>query len=140
MRKISERNFAVLIALLASKIHEMDAALRDTENGVDELSDEDMDEHIELQDIHAQYQDILDELRVEYEAGLAEGINLPTDDELVRRFAGDADEGGESSVVARACPQTQRAIASKMANIRGNPAMPAIVSQFPPHSTAQNPF
>jgi hypothetical protein len=86
MRSIDERELAVLIPLLAAKIHEMSKELHETEGKEDELSDEELDARDELQEMRQEYDLILENLRVEYEAGLTDGINLPSFAVLTEKF------------------------------------------------------
>jgi hypothetical protein len=89
MRSISERHLAVLIPLLAAKIRDLRRELRATDGRVNDLNEEQLDDRVQLQDMLDQYENILDDLRTEYEGGLAEGINLPTYEELTARFRTD---------------------------------------------------
>jgi hypothetical protein len=84
MRSISERDLAVVIPLLFNKIREMTDALHAMKANSGELNDDQIKECYELQECIEQYTNILDTLRQEYESGLAEGINLPSYDELTR--------------------------------------------------------
>jgi hypothetical protein len=86
MRAISERDLAVVIPLLAAKIHDLALELRagQTRNG--EPSDEEVEDRMQIQETLAQYHSVLDALREKYEAGLKEGIRLPSFEELTRRF------------------------------------------------------
>ncbi|CAI8914758.1 hypothetical protein [Methylocaldum szegediense] len=84
MRSISEKDLAVIIPLLFNKIREMTEELRALEENSGELSDDQINECYELQECIEQYTTILDTLRQEYENGLAEGINLPSYEELIR--------------------------------------------------------
>lgn len=84
MRNISERDLSVIIPLLSNKIREMKESLHTLETNGGELSDKQVDECYELEECIEQYMNILDTLRQEYESGLAEGINLPTYEELTR--------------------------------------------------------
>ncbi|WP_424682686.1 hypothetical protein [Frateuria sp. YIM B11624] len=86
MRAISERDLAVVIPLLAAKIRELTLELRAGQARVGELTDEELEDRMRVQEMLVQYDGILDSLRSEYEAGLAEGIELPAFDELTRRF------------------------------------------------------
>lgn len=83
MRSISERDLAVVIPLLAAKIRDLTAELRATDDRLDELTDEEVEDRVQLQDILHQYDGVLDSLREEYEAALSEGINLPSYEKLV---------------------------------------------------------
>lgn len=83
MRSISERDLAVVIPLLAAKIRDLTAELRATDDRLDELTDEEVEDRVQLQDLLQQYDGVLDSLRAEYEDALTEGINLPSYDKLV---------------------------------------------------------
>lgn len=83
MRSISERDLAVVIPLLAAKIRELTAELHVTDDRLDELTEEEVEDRVQLQDLLKQYDDVLESLRAEYEHALAEGIVLPSYDELV---------------------------------------------------------
>ncbi|HEY0685512.1 MAG TPA: hypothetical protein VGD45_24450 [Steroidobacter sp.] len=85
MRSISELDLAVVIPLLAAKIRELTAELRATDDRLDDLTEEEVEDRVQLQDMLQQYHGVLDSLRAEYEDALAEGINLPSYDELVAR-------------------------------------------------------
>jgi hypothetical protein len=85
MRSISERDLAVVIPLLAAKIRDLTAELRATDDRLDELTEEEVEDRVQLQDLLQQYDDVLESLRSEYEAALTEGINLPSYDKLVGR-------------------------------------------------------
>lgn len=84
VRSISERDMAVVIPLLAAKIRELTAELHATEERMDELSDEERRNRMDLQDLLHQYEIVLDSLRAEYEDALRDVSNLPSYDELVR--------------------------------------------------------
>ena len=86
MRSISERDLAVVIPLLAAKIRDITLELKASDGGADDLDDQALDDRMDLQETLEQYDGILESLREEYEAGLAEGIRLPSFDELTRRF------------------------------------------------------
>ena len=47
-------------------------------------TDAEVESLVQTQELLAQYDGILDTLRAEYEEGWAEGINLPSDDDLTR--------------------------------------------------------
>lgn len=85
MRSISERDLAVVIPLLVAKIRDLTAELRATDARLDELTDEEVEDRVQLQDLLQQYDGVLDSLRAEYEEALTEGINLPSYDKLVGR-------------------------------------------------------
>jgi hypothetical protein len=85
MRSISERDLAVVIPLLAAKIRDLTAELRATDDRLDDLTDEEVENRVQLQDLLQQYDGVLDSLRAEYEDALNEGINLPSYDTLVAR-------------------------------------------------------
>jgi len=83
MRNISERELSVFISLLSGKIAAMKRDLRELEAvGDSDLSDEQIDDQVETQESIDQYETMLDGLREEYEAGLVDGINLPSYEEL----------------------------------------------------------
>jgi hypothetical protein len=86
MRAISERDLAVIIPLLASKIRDLTLELRASQAREGEPTDEEIDDRMQLQEMLEQYDGILDSLREEYEEGLKEGIQLPAFDDLVRPF------------------------------------------------------
>lgn len=86
MRAISERDLAVVIPLLASKIRDLTLELRASQARGGEPTDEEIDDRMQLQEMLEQYDGILDSLREEYEEGLKEGIQLPAFDDLVRPF------------------------------------------------------
>jgi hypothetical protein len=85
MRNISERDLSVFISLLASKIAEMTRELRELEAaGQGNLNAEQLNDQYELQECIEQYDNILGGVREEYEAGLIDGINLPSYEELTK--------------------------------------------------------
>lgn len=84
MRSISERDLAVVIPLLALKIHELEQELRELEAGTGHRTDAEIEDRMQIQEMLDQYDGILETLRDEYEQGLAEGINLPSYDDLTR--------------------------------------------------------
>ena len=86
MRAISERDLAVVIPLLAAKIRDLTLELRASLARDGEPTDEEVEDRMQLQEILEQYDGVLDSLRDEYESGLAEGILLPTFEELTCRF------------------------------------------------------
>jgi hypothetical protein len=83
MRSISELDLAVVIPLLAAKIRDLTAELRATDDRLDDLTEDEIEDRVQLQDLLHQYDSVLDSLRAEYEDALTEGINLPSYDELV---------------------------------------------------------
>ena len=89
MPTISEHALAVAISALAARIRDMKLQLRANENkSEDELSEEEIDAHVELQDTVAQHGSILAQLRDEHEASLAAGKvgGLPTYEKLTQPF------------------------------------------------------
>lgn len=86
MRAISERDLAVVIPLLAGKIHDLTLELRASHARNGEPTDEEIEDRMQIQEALAQYDSVLDALREEYEAGLKEGIRLPSFEELTCRF------------------------------------------------------
>ena len=93
MPTISEHALAVAISALAARIRDMKLQLRANENKAeDELSEEEIDAHVELQDPVAQHGSILAQLRDEYEVSLAAGkvSGLPTYEKLTQPFRLDS--------------------------------------------------
>jgi hypothetical protein len=86
VRAISERDLAVVIPLLAAKIRDLTAEFRASQAIGGELTDEQIDDRMRIQEMLDQYESILDSLRREYDEGLKAGIRLPGFDELVRPF------------------------------------------------------
>ncbi|GLQ99409.1 hypothetical protein [Dyella mobilis] len=86
MRSISERDLAVLIPLLARKILELKQELSEIETRHDARADGAIKDRMQIQEMLAQYDGILETLRAEYEQGLAEGVNLPGYDDLTRHI------------------------------------------------------
>lgn len=87
MRSIAERELCVVIPLLAGKIREMTDALRVLDALRDRLADAEMEARADLQETLEAHCNTLDSLRAEYESAIAEGINLPSYEQLTRRFA-----------------------------------------------------
>jgi hypothetical protein len=87
MRSISERDLAVVIPLVAAKIRDMTAELAGLDERLDELGDADTETRCDLQEMLESYHGTLDALREEYQGALAEGINLPSYEQLTRPFA-----------------------------------------------------
>lgn len=76
---ISEKDLAVFISLLSGKIAAMKWKLREPESILeDNVGDEQINDEYELQETIERYSRILDDVREEYEAGLVDGINLPS--------------------------------------------------------------
>lgn len=86
MRSISERDLSVVIPILAAKIHDLNGALNALDANIQELGDEKIDEKCNLQETIEQYYDVLEALQAEYERALAEGINLPSYEQLIQKF------------------------------------------------------
>lgn len=86
MRSISERDLAVAIPLLAAKIRDLTLELCVSDGRIDDLNDEEIEDRVQLQEMLQQYDDILESLRSEYESALAEGIRLPSFQDLTSRF------------------------------------------------------
>ena len=82
MRSISERDLAVAIPLLALKIRDLEQEL----SAIKTRTDAELEDQMQIQEMLEQYDGILETLRAEYEEGLAEGINLPSYDDLTRRI------------------------------------------------------
>jgi hypothetical protein len=83
MRSISERDLAVVIPLLALKIRDLEQELSAINRT---RTDAEVEDQMQIQEMLEQYDGILETLRAEYEGGLAEGINLPSYDDLTRRI------------------------------------------------------
>lgn len=81
---ISERDVSVFISLLSMKICEMTAELGVAVAATGEPSAKQIDEQVALQETLAQYEQIRDTMREEYEEGLKRGINLPSYESLTR--------------------------------------------------------
>ncbi|HUB91235.1 MAG TPA: hypothetical protein VMA74_16035 [Dyella sp.] len=86
MRSISDRDLAVVIPLLALKIRDLEQELSEIEAHPDAHADAEAEDRMQIQETLEQYDGILETLRAEYEHGLAEGINLPSHDELTRHI------------------------------------------------------
>ncbi len=86
MRSISENDLSVIIPLLAKKIYEIRQELLACEGREDDMTDEGFDQQTDSQDLLASYERTLDNLREEYEAGLSEGIILPSFEDLTKSF------------------------------------------------------
>jgi len=86
MRSISERDLSVVIPILAAKIQDLNGELNALDANIQELDDEKIDEKCNLQETIEQYYDVLEALQSEYESALAEGINLPSYEQLIRKF------------------------------------------------------
>lgn len=86
MRSISERDLSVVIPILAAKIHDLNGALNALDANIQELDDEKIDEKCNLQETIEQYYNVLEALQAEYESALAEGINLPSYEQLIQKF------------------------------------------------------
>ncbi|WLI88224.1 hypothetical protein Q4S45_15980 [Massilia sp. R2A-15] len=85
MPNISEKDLAVFISLLSSKIVEMKHELRDLQAiDADDASDEEIENQCEIQECIEQYDNILGGVREEYEAGLVDEINLPSYEALTK--------------------------------------------------------
>ena len=85
MPNISEKDLAVFISLLSSRIVVMKRELRELEaRHEDKLSEGQISDRCELQETIEQYHMILDNVREEYEATLVDGINLPSFEALTR--------------------------------------------------------
>lgn len=86
MRSISERDLAAVIPLLALKIRSLEQELADIKARQGSRTDAEIEDQMQIQEMLEQYDGILESLRKEYEQGLAEGINLPSYDDLTRRI------------------------------------------------------
>jgi hypothetical protein len=89
MPHISQRDLAVYISLLSSKIVDMRREVSNLESiDEDELSDAQLGAQYRLHETIEQYGTLLDGVRDEYEAGLVDGINLPSLDMLTQALRG----------------------------------------------------
>lgn len=84
MRSISERDLAVVIPLLALKIRDLEQELHQIEARAGARTAAEIEDRMQIQEMLAQYDSILESLRDEYEQGLADGVNLPSYDDLTR--------------------------------------------------------
>lgn len=84
MRSISERDLAVVIPLLALKIRDLEQELQQIEARSGTRTAAEIEDRMQIQEMLAQYDSILESLRDEYEQGLADGVNLPSYDDLTR--------------------------------------------------------
>jgi hypothetical protein len=88
MPSISEHALAVVISALAARTRDLKLKLQANEAAGDELSEDEIDAHVELQDTVAQYGRIQAQLRDEYEVVLKEGRvgGLPSYEDLTKPF------------------------------------------------------
>ena len=88
MPKISEHALAVAISALAARIRDLKLQIQVNEQAEDDLTEEEVDAHVDLQDTVAQYSRILTQLREEYESVLKEGRvgGLPSYEDITRPF------------------------------------------------------
>lgn len=84
MRSISENDLTVIIPLLYAKIQQLKQQLLSVQGKEDNMSDEEFDQHTDNLDLLAVYERTMDNLREEYEASLADGVVLPSFDELTK--------------------------------------------------------
>jgi small-conductance mechanosensitive channel len=68
--------------LLALKIRDLELEL----SAIKARTDAEAEDQMQIQEMLEQYDGILETLRAEYEGGLAEGINLPSYDDLTRQI------------------------------------------------------
>lgn len=86
MRNISEKDLVLFIHLLSDKLALLKQEFDGAEQNPDLLTDEEMEDIYQLQELIEQYTFTLGNLRPEYEAGLAEGYILPSFAELTQSF------------------------------------------------------
>lgn len=86
MRSISENDLSVIIPLLAAKIREIKQNLLEGQGREDDMTDEEFDQQTDTRDLLVTYERTMDNLQEEYEAGRAEGIILPSFEELTKLF------------------------------------------------------
>lgn len=82
MRSISERDLAVVIKLLAARVHGLRESLLASESKLDELSEEEIETRCDDQEQLASYDATMRHLRKEYEEALADGFALPSFERL----------------------------------------------------------
>ncbi|HSX90963.1 MAG TPA: hypothetical protein VLG17_23550 [Pseudomonas sp.] len=88
MREISERQLSLFIALLAHNILAMRRELAAFDGATeDDLSDEQLNTMYHLQETIEQYENTVVDLRGEYQAGLVNGVNLPSYEELTKQLS-----------------------------------------------------
>lgn len=87
MRQISEKNLALFINLLANKLAQLQEEYENAEKNPEQLNDGEIEDLYQVQELIDQYTFILGNLQPEYEAGLAEGIVLPSFADLTRNLA-----------------------------------------------------
>lgn len=84
MPTISEIDLSVFISLLAQELRNMERELEELQKPNRKLTSEDIDERCDLQEGIESYRNLLERLRIDYEAVLGSGIELPDFEELVR--------------------------------------------------------
>lgn len=77
MISINEGDAAVFISLLHASIKQMRGELAHLGAKSDNLNDEELQDSYELQECIEQYSTIMANLREDYEAAIANGVNLP---------------------------------------------------------------
>ncbi len=84
MRSISENDLSVVISLVAAKIKRLERSLNERGGREGDMSDEEFDEYTDDQDLLASYENILENLRDEYEESVSEDTILPSYDVLTQ--------------------------------------------------------
>lgn len=86
MVSVSARHLSALIPLLAKEIRDINSEVNSQLARTDSVSEEDLEERLELQELAGQYDLMLDELQTIYEGALDGGLNLPKFEDLVGPF------------------------------------------------------
>jgi hypothetical protein len=86
MRNISEKDLGLFINLLSNKLAQLQQEYGAAEKNPDKLNDGELEDLYQVQELIDQYTFVLGNLLQEYEAGLAEGLVLPSFAELTRNF------------------------------------------------------
>lgn len=77
MRQIGERTLSVVIGLLALRIRKLDREGQALESRPTPLSDRALDDLQECPQTLEHHEGMLDDMREQYEAALADGVQLP---------------------------------------------------------------
>lgn len=85
MREISVNHLSLFIALLAHTVLDMRRELLASKGATeDDLTDDQLERQYHLQETIEHYENVIADLRGEYTAGLVDGINLPSYEELTK--------------------------------------------------------
>ncbi len=83
MRSISERDLAVVIPLVATRIRDLRSSIESREARGNELTEEEIEAKCDDQELLGSFEATLSHLRKEYESALEEGFVLPDYERLV---------------------------------------------------------